>query len=158
MEIFSKITYYDFNVSHSNPKDRKLIYEFGKEMNFNIRQKGRKSIKDKSMIKLLKSPAIMVSGFSKTISLSSDPDELCKRFKMLLQEKLVGNNSDKFNDEIVAIVDNLLEYKCICNKQHKQIVIKCSRLNKKVSIITYILIWIMIYLIFYLCEYFIFTS
>ena len=76
-DLLKTITSYDFNVSHSDPKYQKLIYEFGKEMIFNIRQKGRKSDRDKSMINLLKSPAIMASGISKTIFLSSDPDELC---------------------------------------------------------------------------------
>ena len=33
---------YDFFVSNSNPQDRKLNYEFGKEMKYNIKQKGRK--------------------------------------------------------------------------------------------------------------------
>ena len=42
-----------------------------------------------------KSPDIMVfaSGVSKTIFLSSDPNELCDRLKLLLQEKHAGNNS-----------------------------------------------------------------
>ena len=75
------MTNYVFNVSHSNPKDQKLICEFGKEMNFNIKQKGRKSDRNRSLIKLVKSPAIMASGISKTILLSSDPDELCNRLK-----------------------------------------------------------------------------
>ena len=70
------------------------------------------------------------SGLSKTIFLSSDPNELCDRIKLLLQEKQAGNNSDIFNDEIVAIIDKLLEYKCITKKQHKQILIKCNLLNK----------------------------
>ena len=56
-------------------------------MKFDNKQKGRKSNRDKSMIKLLKSPAIMASGISKTIFLSSDPDELCNRLKIILQEK-----------------------------------------------------------------------
>ena len=30
------------------------------------------------------------------------------------------------NEETVAIVDKLLEYKCITKKQHKQILIKCN--------------------------------
>ena len=72
------MTNYDFNVSHSNPKDQKLIYEFGKETNCNIRQKGRKSDRDKCMIKLLKSPAIMASRVT-TIFLSENPKELCDR-------------------------------------------------------------------------------
>ena len=123
-DLLETITNYDFNVDHSNQKDRKLIYEFVKEMNFNIRQKRSKSDRDKSIVKLLKSPAIMVSGISKTIFSSSDPDELCNRLKLLLQEKHAGNNSDIINQEIVAIVDKLLEYKCITKKQHKQILIK----------------------------------
>ena len=48
------ITKYDFNVTYSSPKDQKLIYKFGNEMNFNIKQQGRKSTRDKPMIKLLK--------------------------------------------------------------------------------------------------------
>ena len=124
--LLETMTNYDFNVDHSNQQDRKLIYEFVKEMNFNIRQKGNKSDRDKSIIRLLRSPRIMASGVSKTIILSSDPDELCNRLKLLLQEKQAGNNSDIINQEIVAIVDKLLEYKCISKKQHKQILIKCN--------------------------------
>ena len=54
MEIFlENMTNYDFNVKHSNPKDQKLIDEFGKEKNFNFKQKGRKSTPNKSLIKWL---------------------------------------------------------------------------------------------------------
>ena len=124
------MTNYDFNVSHSNPKDKKLIYEFAKEMNFNIKEKGRKSDRDKELLKLLKLPAIMASGISNIIVLSSDPDELCNRLRILLQEIQAGNNSDLINQETVAIVNKLLEYKCITKKQHKQILIKCNLLHK----------------------------
>ena len=71
---------------------------------------------------------VSASGVSKTIFLSSDPDQLCDRLKLLLQEKQAGNNSDRITQKIVAIVDNLLEYKCISKKQHKQILIKCNLL------------------------------
>ena len=73
---------------------------------------------------------VSASGISKTIFLSSDPYELCDRLTLLLQEKHAGNNSDIINDEIVAIVDKFLEYKCITRKQHKQILIKCNLINK----------------------------
>ena len=129
-DLLETITNYDFNVDHSNQQDRKLIYEFAKEMNFNIKEKGNKSDRDKSIIRLLKSPAIMASGVSKTIFLSSDANELCDRLKLLLQEKHAGNNSDIINNEIVAIVDKLLEYKCISKKQHKQILYNCNLLQK----------------------------
>ena len=102
------MTGYDFNVSHSNPKDQKQIYEFGKEMNFNIRQKGGNSGTDKSLLKLPKSPAIMASRIS-AIFLSSKVDELCNRLKLLLQEEKAGNNSAITNDEIVVILDKLIE-------------------------------------------------
>ena len=42
-DLLETITNYDFNVDHSNQQDRKLIYEFAKEMNFNIKQKGKKA-------------------------------------------------------------------------------------------------------------------
>ena len=58
--------------------------------------------------------------------LSSDPNELFGRLRLLLQEKHAGNNSVIINDEIVVIVDKLLEYKCISKKQHEQILIKCN--------------------------------
>ena len=127
-DLLKLITNYKFNADHSSPQDRKLIYEFAKEMNYDTKKTGRPSSRHTSIIKILESPAIMASGISKTIILSSDPNELCDRLKLLLQEKHAGNNSDIINDEIVAIIDKLLEYKCITKKQHKQILIKCNLL------------------------------
>ena len=97
-------------------------------MHFGIRAPGRKSTRGRILIKLLKSSVLLVSasGVSKTIFLPSDPDELCNRIKLLLQEKQAGNNSNINNDEIVVIVDKLLEYKCISKKQPKQNLIKCN--------------------------------
>ena len=122
------ITNSKYNVDLASLSDKKLMYDFAKEMHFDMKAPGNKSIRDRKLIKLLKSPGLIVSasGVSKTIFLSSDPDELCDRLKLLLQERHAGNNSDIINDEIVAIVDKLLEYKCITKKQHKQILIKCN--------------------------------
>ena len=128
-DLLETITNYNFNVDHSNQQDRKLIYELAKEMNFNIRQKENKSNRNKSIIRLLRSPRIVASGVT-TIFFSENADELCNRLKLLLQEKDAGNNSDIINEEIVAIIDKLLEYKCISKKQHNQILIKCNLLNK----------------------------
>ena len=44
VEILETKANYDFNVDHSNQQDRKLVYEFAKEMNFNIKQKEIKAI------------------------------------------------------------------------------------------------------------------
>ena len=127
-DLLKLITNHKFNADHSSSQDKKLIFEFAKEMNYDTKSTGRPSTRHTSIIKLLESPAIMASGISKTIILSSDTNELCDRLKLLLQEKHAGNISDIINDEIVAIVDKLLEYKCITKKQHKQILIKCNLL------------------------------
>ena len=131
-DLLEMITNSKFNVDLASLSDKKLMYDFAKEMHFDQNAVGNKSIRDRKLIKLLKSPSLMVSasGISKTIFLSSDPDELCERLKLLLQEKHAGNNSDIINEEIVVIVDKLLEYKCISWKQHKQILIKCNLINK----------------------------
>ena len=126
-DLLKLITNHKFNADHSSPQDKKLIYEFAKEMNYDTKSTGRPSTRHTSIIKILESPAIMASGVT-TIFFSEDPNELCDRLKLLLQEKQAGNNSDIINDEIVAIVDKLLEYKCISKKQHKQILIKCNLL------------------------------
>ena len=122
-DLLEMITNSRYNVDLASLTDKKLMYDFAKEMNFDMKAQGNKSKRDRTLIKLLKSPGLMVSasGVSKTIFLSSDPDELCNRLKLLLQEKYAGSNSNIINEEIVAIVDKLLEFKCISKKQHRQI-------------------------------------
>ena len=127
-DLLKMITNKNYNVDHASFSDKKLMYDFAKEMHFDLKAQGNKSTRDRTLIKLLKSPAITASGVSNTIFLSSDADKLCNRLRLLLQEKQAGNNSDIINQEIVAIVDKLLEYKCISKKQHKQILLKCNLL------------------------------
>ena len=127
-ELLKMITNKNYNVNLASLQDKKLMYDFAKEMNFDTKALGNKSTRDRTLIKLLKSPGSMVSasGVSKTIFLSSDPNELCDRLKLLLREKQAGNNSDIINEEIIAVFDKLLEYKCISKKEHKQILLKCN--------------------------------
>ena len=88
------------------------MYDFGKETYFDAKAPGKRSVRDRTLIRLLESPGLMISAFriSNKKYLPSDPNELCNRLKLLLQEKHAGNNSDIINEEIVIIVDNLLEY------------------------------------------------
>ena len=99
----------------------KLMYGFATEMNFDLIVQGKKSARDKTLIKLLKSPSLMdsASSVSKTKFLSSDLDEFFERIKLLLQEEHAGKKSNVNNEGITAIVDKLLEYKCISKKEHK---------------------------------------
>ena len=121
----------NYNVDIARLQDKKQMYDFAKEMNFDLKAQGNKSTRDRTLIKLLKSPGLMASasGVSNPIILTFDPDELCERLRTLLQEKEAGNNSDIINQGIVAIVDEILENKCISKKQRKQILIKCNLLQ-----------------------------
>ena len=49
--FMTTMTKYNFNAAHSNPPDQKLIYEFGKQLNFDIKQEGRKRPRDRFIIK-----------------------------------------------------------------------------------------------------------
>ena len=111
------ITNKNYNVDLASLSDKKLMYDFANKS---------------TLIKLLKSSAIMASGISNIPFLSSDPNVLCNRLGLLLQEKQPGNTSDIFNYESVAIVDKLSEYKCKSKKQHKQLLIKCNLLHERV--------------------------
>ena len=108
-DLFEMITNKNYNADLAKLLDKKLMYDFATEMNFDLKAIGKKSNRDRTLIKLFKSPGLMVSasGVSKTIILSSDPNELCDRLKLLLKEKEAGNNSEINKDEIVAIVDKL---------------------------------------------------
>ena len=127
-DLLEMITNSKYNVNLASVADKKLMYDFAKEIHFDQNAPGRKSTRYNTLIKLLNSPRIMASGIT-TIFLSENADELCDRLKLLLQEKQAGNNSDIINQETVAIVDKLLEYKCISKKQHKQILVKFNLLQ-----------------------------
>ena len=94
-DLLEMITNSKFNVDLASFADKKLMYDFAKEMHFDPKAFGNKSIRERKLIKLLNSPGLMLSasGLSKTIFLSSDANELCDRLKLLLQEKHAGNNS-----------------------------------------------------------------
>ena len=92
------------------------MYYFAREIYFVEKSLGNNSTRNESLIRLLKSPATLISGIS-TISLPENSNELCDRLKLLLHEKQAGNNSNKIDEEIVAIADKLLEYKCNSTKQ-----------------------------------------
>ena len=129
-DLLKMITNKNYNVDLASLADKKLKYNFAKEKNFDLKAQGNESTRDRNPLKLLESPGLIISGsgVSKTKFLSSDPDELCNRLKMLLQEIQASNNSDIIIDEIVAIVDKLLEYKCITRNEHKHFLVKCNLL------------------------------
>ena len=109
-DLLKMITSKNYNVDLASLSDKKLMYDFAKEMNFDLKAQSKSSTRDRNLLKLLKSSSLIVaaSGVSKTIFLSSDPVGLCNRLTLLLQEKKSGNNFNTFNDGIIAIADKLL--------------------------------------------------
>ena len=77
-DLLQMITNKNYNVDLASLQDKKLLYDFAKEMHFDVRASGDKSTRDRTLIKLLKTPGLMVSacGVSRTIFLSSDTNEL----------------------------------------------------------------------------------
>ena len=75
-DLLKMISNNNYNVDLASLQDKKLVYHFAKEMNFDMKAQGRKSTRDRTLIKLIKSPGLIVSAsdVSKTIFLSSDPD------------------------------------------------------------------------------------
>ena len=119
--LLKMITNKNYNVDLASLHDKKLLYGFAKEMNFALNAQGKKSTRDRMLKELLKTQGLMISasGVLNIITLSSDRNELCDRYKLLVQEKQAGKISDIINQEIITVVDKLLEYKCISRKQHK---------------------------------------
>ena len=76
-DLLKMITHKNYIVDLVSLAGKKLMYDFAKEIHFDVRSQGRKSTRDHTLINMLKSPGLMVSasGIS-TIFVPSDPDEL----------------------------------------------------------------------------------
>ena len=61
-DLLKMITNKNYNVDLSSLSDRKFLYHFAKEMHFVIKATGNKITSDRTLIKLLKSPGILISA------------------------------------------------------------------------------------------------
>ena len=61
-DLLKMITNNNYNDDHASLADKKLMYDFAKEMNFDQKAAGNKSTRDRTLIKLLKSPGLIVSA------------------------------------------------------------------------------------------------
>ena len=93
--LLKMITSKIYIVDLASLSDKKLMYNF--EMHFDIKAPSNKSTRDRTLIKLLESPAVMASGISNTILSPCVPNEFCDRLTILLQEKKTGISSDIIN-------------------------------------------------------------
>ena len=92
--------------------------DFNKETIFDILNKVNNFQKGKGLT------ATTESNEVEYIFLPSDPNELCDRLKILLQEKTGGNNNPQIDQEIMAISDKFLEYKIIEIEEHENMINK----------------------------------
>ena len=83
------ITNKNYNFNLASLADINLMYDFAKEMYFDKKPPGNKSTRDRTLIKLLKSPDLVISAsgvskksISKKLFLSENADELCDRLKL----------------------------------------------------------------------------
>ena len=81
-----------YNVDLAISSDKKIMYEFAMELSFNEDALGNRSNRETFFFRLLKSPAILVSGISVFI-LPENLDEFLERIKLLFQEKEAGKKS-----------------------------------------------------------------
>ena len=58
-DLLEMITNKNYNVDLASLSDKKILYDFAKEMNFDLKDPGNKYTRDRTLIKLRKSPAIM---------------------------------------------------------------------------------------------------
>ena len=73
------ITNSNYNVDLASLQVNKLMYDFAKEMNFDLKAVGKKYTRDGTLLNLLESPAITASGISNKIILASNPNEISNR-------------------------------------------------------------------------------
>ena len=63
-DLLEMITNSKYNVDLASLADKKLMYDFAKEMHLDQKAVSKKSTRDRTLIKLLKSPGLMVSASS----------------------------------------------------------------------------------------------
>ena len=96
-----------------------LIYNFLKDMKYDLNYGDKKSSRY-NIIKYLFQPQLG-SGI-KFVFLPYDPDELVDQLKLIVLEKVGGNDNPMLSEQIIAIADQLLENECITTNQHQNIV------------------------------------
>ena len=114
LSYFTTYTQLDKEIQNEN-----LIYIFVKDMKYDLNYGDKKSSRY-NIIKYLFQPQLG-SGI-KFVFLPSDPDELVDQLKLIVLEKVGGNDNPMLSEQIIAIAYQLLEYECITTNQHQNIV------------------------------------
>ena len=89
-------------------------------MQYNINIPVDRKLDKYNFIKALFQPQLG-SRVIQYIFLPSDPDELVDQIKLIMLEKVGGNDNPQLNEQIVAITDTLMKYQCITTNQHQNL-------------------------------------
>ena len=108
------------NINVNDIKDHKLIANFCKDVEYDLKKTGDRKSRRYNFIKKLSSKTFGEG----IVFLSSDPNELGDRLYLLYQEKIAGNNSKNINQEMVAIYDKLYEYSIISETDHFRVILQ----------------------------------
>ena len=115
LPYFITYTQLDKEIQNEN-----LIYNFLKDMKYDLNYGDKKVWSRYNIIKFLFQPQLgsgIKFGF-----LPSDPDELVDQLKLLYFEKVGGNDNPMLSEQIIAIADKLLQYQCITTNQHQNLI------------------------------------
>ena len=77
------------------------MFDFMDETHFRIHSRG-KSLRNRNLIKIYFNKINLLASGLRTIFHPEDPNELCDKLKLILQEKRVGNNSNIIFQENVV--------------------------------------------------------
>ena len=137
LQYFMTNTQIDKEIHNEN-----LIHSFLNDMKYNLNYGDKKSNRYyffKDLINQYKYQHIpyqlsqLGSGFNQYVFLPSDPDELVDQLKLLYFEKVGGNDNPMLNEQIIAIADKLLQYKCITTNQHQNILLAFTKKDQFVD-------------------------
>ena len=119
------------------PQNIDLIYSFLSDMKYKLNYGDKKSNRY-FLIKVLINKYQEIyqqsgSGLNFVI-LPSDPDELVDQLKLIVLEKVGGNDNPMLSEHVIAIADKLLQYQCNSTNQHQNLI---STFTKKDQFVDY---------------------
>ena len=102
----------DYKPNKPDSPEAKLIIDIMDEMHFDEKSR-RKNLGAKIfLVNYFKKRTILASRLKRsetTIFYSEEPNEVCDRLCLIIQEKQAGIDTERFDNEISAIIDELLE-------------------------------------------------
>ena len=125
LQYFMTNTQTDKEIQNEN-----LIHSFLNDMNYNLNygdEKSKRYCFIRDLIIQYKYRQIPYrdsqwgSGL-KFVFLPSDPDDLVDQLKLIVLEKVGGNDNPMLSEQIIAIADKLLQYQCITTNQHQNLI------------------------------------